>query len=119
MEGTSEHPLSHEAGIPGILRKRLRQTAHRDRDLVAGPVVELRRPRRFVRRFTRLTNAFSISKKLDNHIAIIALFHMHYNFARVHQSLRVTPAMEAGLSARVWSIADIVQLTDSRGALAA
>jgi hypothetical protein len=40
-----------------------------------------------MRRFTRLTNAFS--KKLDNHIAMIALFHMHYNFARVHQTLRV------------------------------
>ena len=48
-----------------------------------------------MRRFTRLTNAFS--KKIDNHIAMIALFHMHYNFARVHQTLRVTPAMEAGL----------------------
>src|ERR1035438_2619153 len=55
-----------------------------------------------MRRFTRLTNAFS--KKLDNHVAMIALFHMHYNFVRIHQTLRVTPAMEAGLSPRVWSI---------------
>jgi hypothetical protein len=59
-------------------------------------------------RFTRLTNAFS--KKLDNHIAMIALFHMHYNFGRVHQTLRVTPAMEAGLSDHVWSIQEIVAL---------
>jgi hypothetical protein len=55
-----------------------------------------------MRRFTRLTDAFS--KKLDNHIAMIALFHMHYNFCRIHQTLRATPAMEAGLSSHVWSI---------------
>jgi IS1 family transposase len=61
-----------------------------------------------MRRFTRLTNAFS--KKLDNHIAMIALFHMHYNFCRVHQALCVTPAMEAGLSDHVWSIEEIVSL---------
>jgi IS1 family transposase len=61
-----------------------------------------------MRRFTRLTNAFS--KKIDNLIHSVALFHMHYNFARVHQTLRVTPAMEAGLSSHVWSIQEIVLL---------
>src|SRR5260370_30299659 len=55
-----------------------------------------------MRRFTRLTNAFS--KKNENHVASIALFHMHYNFCRIHQTLRVTPAMEAGISQHVWSI---------------
>ena len=70
-----------------------------------------------IRCLTRLTNAFS--KKLDNHIAMIALFHMHYNFARVHQTLRVTPAMEAGLSAHVWSIQEIVSLTCVPQSLAA
>jgi len=59
-----------------------------------------------MRRFTRLTNAFS--KKLENHEAAIALHYMHYNFCRIHQTLRVTPAMEAGVSDRVWSIADVV-----------
>jgi IS1 family transposase len=63
-----------------------------------------------MRRFTRLTNAFS--KKLDNHIAMIALFHTHYNFCRLHQTLRVTPAMEAGLSDHVWSIGEIVNIAD-------
>src|SRR5258708_7434685 len=70
-----------------------------------------------MRRFTRLTNAFS--KKIDNHIAMVALFHMHYNFGRVHQTLRVTPAMEAGISQHVWSIHEIVALTGTCAALAA
>jgi IS1 family transposase len=70
-----------------------------------------------MRRFTRLTNAFS--KKLENHIAMIALFHMHYNFARVHQTLRVTPAMEAGISSYVWSIQEIVALTNAVVSVAA
>lgn len=60
------------------------------------------------RRFTRLTNAFS--KKLENHVAAIALHCMYYNFVRVHQTLRVTPAMAAGVTDRLWSIADLVNL---------
>ena len=63
-----------------------------------------------IRRFTRLTNAFS--KKLENHAHSVALFYMHYNFVRIHQSLRVTPAMEAGLTSHVWSIQDIVELAE-------
>ena len=59
-------------------------------------------------RFTRLTNAFS--KKLENHIAAIALHYMHYNFCRIHQTLRITPAMAAGLTDRLWSIEDLVGL---------
>lgn len=66
--------------------------------------------RMHVRRFTRLTNAFS--KKLDNHKAAVALHYMHYNFARIHQTRRVTPAMEAGVSAHVWEIEEIVGLLD-------
>jgi IS1 family transposase len=61
-----------------------------------------------MRRFTRLTNAFS--KKLENHAAMVALYFMYYNFGRVHQTLRVTPAMEAGLSDHVWSVEEIVGL---------
>ncbi len=63
-----------------------------------------------MRRFTRLTNGFS--KKVENHKAAVALHFMHYNFARVHQTLRVTPAMEAGVSDHVWSISEIVGLLD-------
>lgn len=64
-----------------------------------------------MRRFTRLTNGFS--KKLQNHEHMLALHYMYYNFARVHQSLRVTPAMEAGISDHVWSLDEIVGLFDS------
>jgi IS1 family transposase len=67
--------------------------------------------RMHMRRFTRLTNAFS--KKLENHIAAISLHFMYYNFVRIHQTLRVTPAMAAGVSDRVWEIADVVALLDS------
>ena len=61
-----------------------------------------------MRRFTRLTNAFS--KKLENHGAAIALHYMHYNFCRVHKTLRVTPAIEAGLAGHVWSVEGLVGL---------
>jgi IS1 family transposase len=61
-----------------------------------------------MRRFTRLTNAFS--KKVDNHKAAIALHFMHYNFARIHKTLRVTPAMEAGVADHVWSLEEIAGL---------
>ena len=59
-------------------------------------------------RFSRLTNA--CSKKLENHAATVALYFMYYNFARVHQTLRVTPAMEAGIADHVWSAEEIVGL---------
>ena len=61
-----------------------------------------------MRRFTRLTNAFS--KKVENHIAAIAIHYMHYNFCRIHQTLRVTPAMATGISDHVWSLAEIIAL---------
>jgi IS1 family transposase len=65
-----------------------------------------------MRRFTRLTNAFS--KKLENHLYAIALHYMHYNFCRIHQTLRVTPAMAAGVTDRVFDIEDIAALLDSK-----
>ena len=65
-----------------------------------------------MRRFTRLTNAFS--KKVDNHLAAIALHYMHYNFCRIHKTLRITPAMAAGVTDRVWDISDIAALLDSK-----
>lgn len=64
--------------------------------------------RMHMRRFTRLTNAFS--KKLENLCYMLALYFMFYNFARIHQTLRVTPAMEAGVADHVWSIEEILTL---------
>jgi IS1 family transposase len=63
-----------------------------------------------MRRFTRLTNAFS--KKIENHVATLAIFYTHYNFVRIHQTLRVTPAMAAGVSQKLWAVEDIVALLD-------
>ncbi len=70
-----------------------------------------------MRRFTRLTNAFS--KKLENHRLACALHFMHYNFCRIHQTLRVTPAMAAGISDHVWEISDLVGLLEREEALCA
>jgi hypothetical protein len=61
-----------------------------------------------MRRFTRLTNGFS--KKAANHAHSVALHYMHYNYVRVHQTLRVTPAMEAGLASHVWTVEELVAL---------
>jgi len=63
------------------------------------------------RRFTRLTNAFS--KKVENHAHAVALHTMFYNFARVHKTLRVTPAMAAGVAEKLWSMDDIVAMIDA------
>lgn len=65
-----------------------------------------------MRRFTRLTNGFS--KKVENHAHAIALHYMHYNFCRIHQSLRVTPAMEAGIANHIWSVEEVASLLDSK-----
>ena len=61
-----------------------------------------------MRRFTRLTNAFS--KKIENHVASIAIHYMHYNFVRIHQTLRVTPAMAAGVAQSPWTIGQMLAL---------
>ena len=67
-----------------------------------------------MRRFTRLTNAFS--KKIENHAAAVALHMMHYDFVRIHQTLRMTPAMSAGVTDRVWDISDLVSLLEAEEA---
>jgi len=68
--------------------------------------------RMMMRRFTRLTNGFS--KKVENHAWAIALHYMHYNFCRIHKTLRVTPAMAAGISDHVWDISEIADLLESK-----
>jgi hypothetical protein len=68
-----------------------------------------------MRRFTRLTNGFS--KKLENHEHMLAIYFLYYNFCRVHQTLRVTPAMEAGITHYVWTIEELVKLLDRKSIL--
>ncbi len=66
--------------------------------------------RMHMRRYTRLTNAFS--KKVENLAHAVSLHFMYYNFVRIHQSLRVTPAIAAGVTERLWELEDIVKLVD-------
>ena len=61
-----------------------------------------------MRRFTRLTNAFS--KKAENHAHAVAIYFMHYNFVRIHQTLKITPAMAAGVTDKLWEMADMVRV---------
>ena len=65
---------------------------------------------RVVSQFTRLTNAFS--KKLTNHAHMVALYALWYNFVRMHKTLRMTPAMAAGIETRLWSMEDVVAIID-------
>ena len=67
-----------------------------------------------MRRFTRLTNAFS--KKVESHAAMVAIYAVWYNFVRIHKSLRVTPAMAAGVTDRLRSMEDVAALLDAREA---
>ncbi len=92
----------------GVRRRKI--TGKPDRKLISTSFVERQNMtlRMQNRRFTRLTNGFS--KKIENHKHSLALHFMHYNFCRIHQTLRVTPAMEAGVSKHVWSIEELAAL---------
>jgi IS1 family transposase len=95
---------------PCIGARKLRISGNPERQLVSTSHIERQNltVRMGNRRFTRLTNAFS--KKLENHMHHAAIHFMHYNFCRVHQALRVTPAMESGISDHVWSLEEIINL---------
>jgi IS1 family transposase len=92
----------------GCERKRIK--GNPDPDHISTSYVERQNltVRMSLGRYTRLTNAFS--KKVENHVAALAIFYMYYNFVRIHQSLRVTPAMAAGVSDRLWDVQDVVDL---------
>lgn len=93
---------SHKMPVNGNPDERHISTSHVERQNLTM--------RMSMRRFTRLTNAFS--KKLDNHVAALALYFVFYNFCRIHKSLRVSPAMAAGVSDRLWSLEDVVAKID-------
>ena len=64
-----------------------------------------------MRRFTRLTNAFS--KKVENHAYAVAIYFMHYNFVRIHQTLKISPAMAAGVTDKLWKMSDLVVVLEA------
>ena len=94
--------------------RRCKVSGNPDREHVSTSHVERHNltMRMSMRRFTRLTNAFS--KKIDNHIYMLSLYFVHYNFCRIHKSLKVTPAMEAGLTDTLHDIDFIIDLLDTR-----
>lgn len=111
MDEASSSERKYSPGkVTGIEKKRI--LGKPDADFVSTSYVERQNltMRMHMRRFTRLTNAFS--KKLENHCYAIALHFVYYNFVKIHQTLRVTPAMEAGLTKDLMSIEDIVKLCD-------
>jgi IS1 family transposase len=85
-----------------------------NRDLISTSYVERQNltMRMNIRRFTRLTNGFS--KSVQHHAASVALHFMHYNFVRIHQTLRMSPAMSAGLTKHLWNIGNLIDLLDTR-----
>jgi IS1 family transposase len=89
-------------------------TGRPDKDHVSTSYVERQNltMRMSMRRFTRLTNAFS--KKAENHVYALALYFTFYNFVRIHKTLKCSPAMAAGISATLWSMEDVVALIDAR-----
>jgi IS1 family transposase len=104
-EDRRKYSLSHYKGnIKGVV------SGNPEKEHISTSFVERQNltMRMHMRRFTRLTNGFS--KKVDNHMNAVSLHFMYYNFAKIHKSLRVTPAMEAGISEHVWSIEEIARL---------
>jgi IS1 family transposase len=114
-EGDSgKHTPAERKYSPAVCTGEVKQpiTGDPDPDYISTSHVERHNltMRMSMRRFTRLTNGFS--KKLDNHKAAVAFYSMYYNFARQHQALRVTPAMEAGIADHIWSAAEIAELAN-------
>ncbi len=108
--GTSEEHDRRYSPAICIGAKRKRVQGNPDPKHISTSYVERQNltMRMSMRRFTRLTNAFS--KKLENHVAAVALHFMHYNFCRIHQTLRITPAMAAGVAKSPWTVEDLVGL---------
>lgn len=102
LESTTDDPMP--------IRKEVLM-GHPDRQHISTSIVERQNltMRMSMKRFARRTNGFS--KKIENHVRAVALHFMHYNFVRIHNTIRVTPAMEAGVTNRLWSLEDLLKLT--------
>jgi IS1 family transposase len=112
LYGTTYGQAGRYSPAECIGSKKIRREGNPDIDHVSTSYVERQNltMRMHMRRFTRLTNGFS--KKIENHAHAVALHMMYYNFVRIHKTLRVTPAMEAGVTDRLWDVADIVKLVE-------
>lgn len=110
LYGNTEEGQRRYSPAQCIGTQKIRINGNSDKENISTSYVERQNltMRMSMRRFTRLTNAFS--KKLENLGYAVALHFMYYNFCRIHQSLRVTPAMKAGVTDHVWDIADIIVL---------
>ena len=116
LYGESSEPGPERKYSPSVCNGARKQTVqgNPDKQHISTSHVERRNltMRMSLRRFTRLTNAFS--KKIDNHCHALALYFVFYNFVKIHKTLRVTPAMQAGLTDRVWEWEDVLNLIDVR-----
>lgn len=112
-EGSNKHPETRYSPAECTGIEKLRIEGRPDPALVSTSYVERQNltMRMSMRRFTRLTNAFT--KKAENLAHSVAVHFMYYNFCRIHSTIKVTPAMAAGVTNRLWEIADIVDLVDS------
>lgn len=109
--GANDERRYSPAECTGIMKRRI--IGNPDEEHVSTSFVERQKltMRMAMRRFTRLTNAFS--KKIENHAHAVALHYMYYNFGRIHKTLRVTPAMQAGIANHIWDLEEIVSLSES------
>lgn len=116
LYGAGEGPDSRYSPAKCIGCERKPQTGNPDPAHISTSYIERQNltVRMSIRRFTRLTNAFS--KKLENHEASVALHYFYYNFIRVHQTIRTTPAIKAGLTTKRWTAADLVTLLEAEEA---
>jgi hypothetical protein len=119
MAHLSNNPESRYSPAACIGTRTATLSGNPDRNHISTSYVERQNLnlRMGVRRFTRLTNAFS--KKFENHCHMVSIYHAYYNFCRVHQTLRITPAMEAGLSDHVWSLLELASLLKDKELAAA
>jgi len=113
-ESVGQGPERRYSPVECIGAQKRRITGNPDAKHVSTSHVERQNltMRMSMRRFTRLTNAFS--KKIDSHIDALSLYFVYYNFARIHKTLKMSPAMAAGISDKLWSMEDIVALVDAR-----
>ena len=113
LYGDSPYPAGRYSPAECTGIKKTRIEGRPDKDHVSTSYVERQNLnfRMDMRRFTRLTNAFS--KKLEPHYAMVCLYTVFHNYARMHKTLKCTPAMAAGLTKTLWSMADLVAMIDA------